>query len=116
LLLGCNFFPTRKAKKISLGNMLTTGEDVQNEGIRVSARVQVEGISMEEEALAQLGEIGEAASLRHAVQLLTPAHVLAKSNGRDAVGPGDVAEVHGLFRDAKYTARLLTEQADKYIH
>lgn len=48
---------------------------------------------MEEEALAQLGEIGEEASLRHAVQLLTPAHVLAKTNGRDAVGSGDVEEV-----------------------
>lgn len=48
---------------------------------------------MEEEALAQLGEIGEEASLRHAVHLLTPAHVLAKSNGRDAVSSGDVEEV-----------------------
>jgi DNA helicase TIP49 (TBP-interacting protein) len=43
---------------------------------------QVEGIGMQEAALARLGEIGESASLRHAVQLLTPAHVLAKSAGR----------------------------------
>jgi RuvB-like protein 1 (pontin 52) len=42
----------------------------------------VEGIGMGEAALSRLGEIGESASLRHAVQLLTPAHVLAKSNGR----------------------------------
>ena len=39
---------------------------------------------MQEAALARLGEIGESASLRHAVQLLTPAHVLAKSCGRRA--------------------------------
>ncbi len=36
---------------------------------------------MEEAALGYLGEISQAASLRHAVQLLTPAHVLAKTNG-----------------------------------
>jgi RuvB-like protein 1 (pontin 52) len=42
---------------------------------------QVEGIRMEEAALGYLGEISQAASLRHAVQLLTPAHVLAKTNG-----------------------------------
>ena len=48
--------------------------------------VQVEGIGMEPEALARLGGIGESASLRHAVQLLTPAHVLAKSNSRCAPG------------------------------
>jgi len=46
----------------------------------VAAR-QVEGIRMEEAALGYLGEISQAASLRHAVQLLTPAHVLAKTNG-----------------------------------
>jgi RuvB-like protein 1 (pontin 52) len=77
--------------------------------------LQVEGIGMEEEALAALGEIGESASLRHAVQLLSPAHVLAKSAGREAITPADVAEVHTLFRDAKFTAQLLAEQADKYI-
>lgn len=38
---------------------------------------------MEEAALGFLGEISQSASLRHAVQLLTPAHVLAKTNGGD---------------------------------
>ena len=36
---------------------------------------------MEEAALGFLGEISQEATLRHAVQLLTPAHVLAKTNG-----------------------------------
>ncbi|EIE20450.1 DNA helicase [Coccomyxa subellipsoidea C-169] len=81
----------------------------------LAIRAQVESIEMEEEALAALGEIGESASLRHAVQLLSPAHVLAKSSGRDAITSGDVAEVHSLFHDAKFTAQLLAEQADKYI-
>ena len=41
----------------------------------------MEGIRIEEAALGFLGEISQSASLRHAVQLLTPAHVLAKTNG-----------------------------------
>lgn len=45
--------------------------------------MQVEGIRIEEAALGFLGEISQTASLRHAVQLLTPAHVLAKTNGGD---------------------------------
>lgn len=53
----------------------------------VDTIVQVEGIGMQEAALARLGEIGESASLRHAVQLLTPAHVLAKSAGRCGACP-----------------------------
>lgn len=65
--------------------------------------------------MAALGEIGERTSLRHAVQLLTPAAVLAGTNGRDAISQGDLEEVDGLFHDAKRSARLLAEQADKYI-
>lgn len=76
---------------------------------------QVEGIEVDEESLAYLGEIGERTSLRHAVQLLTPAAMLAKTNGREAISKGDLAEIDELFHDAKYSARLLHEQADKYI-
>ena len=70
---------------------------------------------MDQEALTKLGEIGEAASLRHAVQLLTPCQILAKTNGRDEIALSDVEDASMLFRDAKYTARILAEQADKYI-
>ena len=42
---------------------------------------------MEEAALGFLGEISQAATLRHAVQLLTPAHVLAKTNGAPRRSP-----------------------------
>jgi RuvB-like protein 1 (pontin 52) len=77
--------------------------------------LQVEGIEIDEESLAYLGEIGERTSLRHAVQLLTPSAMLAKTNGRDAISKGDLEESDGLFHDAKSSARLLHEQADKYI-
>eukprot|EP00882_Tetradesmus_deserticola_P019300 GHRQ01020764.1.p2 GENE.GHRQ01020764.1~~GHRQ01020764.1.p2 ORF type:complete len:151 (+),score=74.30 GHRQ01020764.1:181-633(+) len=81
----------------------------------IAIRAQVEGIDIDEESLAYLGEIGERTSLRHAVQLLTPSAMLAKTNGRDAISRGDLQESDGLFHDAKSSARLLHEQADKYI-
>jgi DNA helicase TIP49 (TBP-interacting protein) len=54
---------------------------------------QVEGISIDEEGLAYLGEMSESTSLRHAVQLLTPAATLAATNGRDDVTKVDLEEV-----------------------
>lgn len=67
------------------------------------------------EALAQLGQIGERTSLRHAVQLLTPAAVMAKTSGREEISVTDIDTVADLFHDAKFTAQLLAEQADKYV-
>ncbi|GBF92422.1 hypothetical protein Rsub_04526 [Raphidocelis subcapitata] len=81
----------------------------------LAIRAQVEGITVDEESLAHLGAIGERTSLRHAVQLLTPASLMAATNGRDAISMGDLEEIDGLFHDAKSSARLLAEQADKYI-
>ncbi len=54
---------------------------------------QVEGITIDEEGLAYLGETSERTSLRHAVQLLTPAATLAGTNGRDDVNKTDLEEV-----------------------
>lgn len=81
----------------------------------LAIRAQVEGIALDAEALALLADIGEETSLRHAAALLTPAALLAKTNGRDEVTQADLSEVAVLFRDAKYSARLLTEHADRYI-
>ncbi|KAG1674724.1 hypothetical protein FOA52_013559 [Chlamydomonas sp. UWO 241] len=81
----------------------------------LAIRAQVEGIAIDEESLAFLGEIGERTSLRHSVQLLTPAMMLARTNGREEIGRGDLEECNVLFHDAKYSAKLLAEQADKFI-
>lgn len=75
----------------------------------------MEGIGIDEESLAFMGEVGERTSLRHAVQLLTPAMMLARTNGRDEISRGDLDECDSLFHDAKFSAKLLAEQADKYI-
>merc|ERR1712070_560504 len=48
------------------------------EMVRILAiRAAVESLSIDEESLCFLGELGEQTSLRHAVQLLTPAAILA---------------------------------------
>merc|ERR1712012_1184620 len=60
-------------------------------------------------------KIDENTSLRYAVQLLTPSSILAKTSGRDSISKEDIAEVDSLFFDAKSSAKLLAEQADKYI-
>lgn len=81
----------------------------------LAIRAQVEGCVLDAEALAALAEIGEETSLRHAAGLLTPAALLAKTNGREEVSRGDLGEVASLFRDAKFSARLLTQHADRYV-
>jgi RuvB-like protein 1 len=81
----------------------------------IDIRSKTEGLVLEEDALGALGEIGKATSLRYVMQLLTPASILANSSGRETISRADIEEVDNLFFDAKSSARLLIEQADKYI-
>ncbi|MFS7956662.1 putative DNA helicase [Helianthus anomalus] len=81
----------------------------------LAIRAQVEEISIDEESLAYLGEIGQQASLRHAVQLLSPGSVVAKMNGREGICKADLEEVSSLYLNAKSSAKLLQEQQDRYI-
>lgn len=78
-------------------------------------RANTEGLEIESDAVASLGEIGCKATLRYAVQLLTPAFLTAKINGRRHITLGDVEEVGSLFLDAKSSAKILTENKDKYM-
>lgn len=79
-------------------------------------RAKTEGISISEESIKHLAEIGAESSLRYAIQLLTPASILCKINGRDQIQPDDIDEVHGLFYDAKKSAQMLQVSKDKYIY
>jgi RuvB-like protein 1 (pontin 52) len=52
----------------------------------IAIRAHTEGLNVEEAALAHLSSIAERASLRYAMQLLTPANILAKeAYGRDQI-------------------------------
>lgn len=79
-------------------------------------RAKTERIVIEDAAVTALGQIGANTTLRYAVQLLTPAHQLAKINGRESVSQADVDEVSRLFFDAKSSARLLAAQDSKFMH
>ncbi|KAE9600467.1 putative DNA helicase [Lupinus albus] len=81
----------------------------------LAIRAQVEELVVDEECLAFLGEIGQQSSLRHAVQLLSPASIVAKMNGRDNICKVDLDQVCSLYLDAKSSAKLLQEQQEKYI-
>ena len=41
--------------------------------------------------------------------------MLAKTNGRENIIKEDIEELNEIFRDAKYTAKLLAEQQNKYV-
>ena len=73
----------------------------------IATRAEIEGIDLDSEALAKLAELSETASLRHALALVTPAAVLAETNGRDKVLAGDIDDVSSLFKDAKHSARMM---------
>ena len=81
----------------------------------IALRAKTESIEVDAEALVSLSQIGERATLRYAVQLLTPASIIAKTNGRSNICAGDVEECDNLFFDAKSSAKHLSENADKYI-
>ena len=73
------------------------------------------GLAVQDDTVALLAQIGEQTSLRYAVQLLTPASILARSRGRDAIQRDDVEESRTLFYDAKASARIIAQNASKYI-
>lgn len=75
----------------------------------IAIRAEIEGITLDASALAKLAEISDSASLRHALALVSPAAVLAETNGRDQVLVQDVEEVSALFKDAKYSARMMIQ-------
>ncbi|KAA8498499.1 RuvB-like 1 [Porphyridium purpureum] len=78
-------------------------------------RADVEGVKFEPEAVTILAEIAARASLRYAIQLLTPCRVLSESNGHERVLATDIREADAVFYDAKSSARVLLEQGDAFI-
>ncbi|KAH9508118.1 RuvB-like protein 1 [Bulinus truncatus] len=78
-------------------------------------RAQIEGIQIDDEALKKLAATGVKSTLRYAVQMLTPANVMSRINGKDSVTKEEVDEVAALFFDAKSSAKILAEQEDKYM-
>jgi len=81
----------------------------------IKIRAQTEGIPISDESLQSISDIGTKTTLRYAVQLLTPASLLAKINGKDEIGKEEIEETNELFYDAKASAKILAEQKDKFM-
>jgi RuvB-like protein 1 (pontin 52) len=81
----------------------------------LAIRCATESIEIEEDALAHLASIGTKTSLRYVVQMLTPCSVLADTLGKTKITKDEVEEIKSLFFDGKTSAKILMEQADKYI-
>jgi len=81
----------------------------------IKIRAEIEGLLIDAEALSELGSIGSQTTLRYAVQLLTPASILAKINGQEQITKVEVDEVNDLFYDAKASAKLLAQEDAKYM-
>merc|ERR1711935_653312 len=81
----------------------------------LSIRAKAEGVDVEDEGLAYASQVGQDASLRYAVQLLTPARVIAQTLGRTNITKADMEEINRLFLDAKTSALKLQSNADKFL-
>ncbi|KAN0062370.1 RuvB ATP-dependent DNA helicase pontin [Thecaphora frezii] len=81
----------------------------ESEEIRevIKLRTKVEGRVVKDEALERLTELGLGSSLRFALQLLSPASILAKTAGRNEITIEDINESQSLFMDARASARSL---------
>ena len=77
----------------------------------IRLRAKIEGLSIDDSALEKVATQGKDVSLRYALQLLTPASILSKVNGRQSIAVPDVEECEDLFLDAKRSAQIV-EQAD----
>ena len=78
----------------------------------VRLRARTEGLLIAEPALDKVSEHGVSISLRYALQLLTPASILARVNGRKEIDVIDVAECEDLFIDAKRSAAIVNAGGD----
>ncbi|KAJ1921995.1 RuvB ATP-dependent DNA helicase pontin [Mycoemilia scoparia] len=90
--------------------IIRTGPYTQKEiEIILDVRAKVEGIKVHPDALVYISERGVKTSLRYAIQLLTPARVLAQLQNRDEILKEDVEATGDLFLDA--TASVATIKA-----
>ena len=76
----------------------------------IRLRVKTEGLQVADAAIDKVTQSGVDVSLRYALQLLYPASVLAKTNGRKEVSVTDVAECEDLFIDARRSASMIKNE------
>ncbi|KAI1974828.1 RuvB ATP-dependent DNA helicase pontin [Ophidiomyces ophidiicola] len=82
----------------------------------VRLRAKTEGLQITDGALQKVATHGAKVSLRYALQLLTPASILARVNGHPGgIEEADVAECEDLFIDAKRSADIVSSEKGGFI-
>ena len=103
--------PDLLARILIIPTVAYTAEEVK---IIVRLRAKTEGLAITEPALGKISEHGVKVSLRYALQLLTPASILARVNGKQEIDVDEVGECEDLFIDAKRSANIVNE-GDNFI-
>ena len=80
----------------------------------IAKRAKTESILLSEAALNKLTEVAGSSSLRYALQLLSPANILAGVAARSEVSDTDVEECQFLFLDAQRSTKVL-ESSNNYL-
>jgi len=81
----------------------------------VSIRAEEEEVQLSKESLERLADIGVSHSLRYAVQLLRPAHIIAERKKHQEIMPEDVEEATKLFIDTKQSVELIKQYEEQFI-
>uniref|UniRef100_A0A915E3K5 RuvB-like helicase n=1 Tax=Ditylenchus dipsaci TaxID=166011 RepID=A0A915E3K5_9BILA len=71
----------------------------------LKVRSEAEDVKLSEQATAELCKTGHDSSLRYAIQLLTPAKLLAQIAGREIVEKSEIDQCKMLFSDRKTSAQ-----------
>ncbi|KAJ8518523.1 hypothetical protein ONZ45_g4437 [Pleurotus djamor] len=87
----------------------TDGYTREQVGKVVQVRAGVEGLTLGPGVVEKLSTDGEKSSLRYALQLLTPASILARLAGRGQIEIEDIGEMGELFLDAKTSASMISQ-------
>lgn len=78
-------------------------------------RAEEEKVELEDKALERLTQIGVERSLRYAVQLLTPAKVVAAQRGVERVSVEDIDEAAKLFVSVKESSLRLKQYEEFFL-
>jgi len=81
----------------------------------IKIRAAEEDIELDEKALEELVNIGEKTSLRHAVQLMEPARIIAKSKNREKVLAEDIREAAQLFMDVRNSIEHVKKYEELFL-
>ncbi|PVU89285.1 hypothetical protein BB561_005445 [Smittium simulii] len=83
--------------------------------IILEIRAKVEGLSIEKEALSKVANIGLESSVRYAIQLLTPAGVVADINGHSSITLDDIEATKGLFLNSKESSQIVQKSEQNWM-